>query len=197
MKKLLTISFVAGMAALIACGPSKKDQEVKEKQKEKQKQEQDSIDSADRTKKKADSLIIAINLERDRIENNLKSFQIKSLSTKTLREQIKQKWSKIEFCTEKDQIVRIKTYPYKEITNRTEEFYFQKGKLMLAFICDNGLLIKEGKPEKGLGKTYYFSEDAVIKEENLSNEKETSIRNSDSERLLQEAKEYLELYSTK
>jgi hypothetical protein len=50
MKKLLAIVLIAGMAAFIACGPSKKDQEAKEKQK------QDSIAAAEKAKKEADSL---------------------------------------------------------------------------------------------------------------------------------------------
>ena len=144
----------------------------------------------------ADSLVSRIDIERERIETNLKSFQKKSLSTKDLRAQIKQKWSTIDFFTEKSQIVRIKSYPYKQISQRTEEFYFQNGKLMLAFIEDEGLKFI-GKENKRVGKTYYFFNDAVIKEQNQTSEKETTIRSSDSERLLQEAKEYLDLFPQK
>lgn len=140
-----------------------------------------------------DSIVKVIDTERTRIENSLLSLQKKSIPTTNLRPQIKQKWSKIDFYTENDQIVRIKSYPYEKISDRTEEFYFQKGKLMLGFIEDEGLQYK-GKSDKRTGKTYYFFEDAVIKEINQTNEKETSIRNSDSERLLQEAYEYIELF---
>ena len=143
-----------------------------------------------------DSLIKVIEVERERIENNLKSFQQKILPTKDLRTQIKQKWSKIEFYTENGQIVRIITLPYEKIVNRTEEFYFQKNKLILAFINDEGAKYP-GKEDKRIGKTYYFYEDAVIKEVNQTNEKETTIRSSDAERLLQEATEYLELFPKK
>jgi preprotein translocase subunit YajC len=188
MKKILIIVFATIIATFIACSPNKKNQEAKEKQK------QDSIAAADKAIKEADSLVKVIALERTRIENKLISLQKKSLSTTNLRAQIKQKWSEIDFYTENDKIVRIKTLPYKEISNRTEEFYFQKDKLILAYINDIGLQIKDNKFERGTGKTYYYSEDAVIKEENLSGEKETSIRDSDSERLLQEAKEYLTLF---
>jgi hypothetical protein len=143
-----------------------------------------------------DSLIKVIDLERERIETNVKSFQRTTLPTAKLREQIKQKWQKIDFYTQKEQIVRIKSYPYEKISHRTEEFYFKNGILMLGFIEDNGLN-STGKSEQREGKTYYFFGDVVIKEENLSNEKETSIRTSDGERLLQEAKEYLELFPKK
>ena len=141
----------------------------------------------------ADSLVKVIDIERERLENNLKSFQKKTLSTKDLRPQVKQKWSKIDFYTENDQIVRIKSYPYDKISQRTEEFYFQKGKLILAFIEDDGSKFI-GKEPKRAGKTYYFFEDSFLKEANVTNEKETTIRSSDGERLLQEATEYLELY---
>ena len=64
---------------------------------------------------------------------------------------------------------------------------------MLAFIDDEGMKYI-GKTDKHIDKAYYFSGDIVIKEINQSKEKETSIRESDSERLLQEAYEYLELF---
>ncbi len=140
-----------------------------------------------------DSLVIVIENERERIEKNLKSFRQKIVPTKDFRAQIKQKWSKIEYFSENGQIVRIITLPYEKIVNRTEEFYFQKGNLILAFINDEGLKYI-GKEDKRVGKAYYFSGDAVIKEDNRTAEKETNIRTSDSERLLQESKEYLELF---
>jgi hypothetical protein len=141
----------------------------------------------------ADSIVKSIDAERERIENNLKSLQRKSLSTKGMREQIKQKWSKLDFYTENSQVVRIKSYPYANITKRTEEFYFRNGQLIIAFIEDNGLDFK-GKEPKRDGKTYYFAGDSLLRESNMTHEQETTIRSSDSERLLQEAKEYLGLF---
>ncbi|MCK9205123.1 MAG: hypothetical protein M0P58_11920 [Bacteroidales bacterium] len=143
-----------------------------------------------------DSLVKVIDVEREKIERNLKSLKRTTLTTTNLRAQIKQKWSKIDFYAEASQIVRIKTYPYDKISKRTEEFYFQKGKLILAFIEDEGAQYK-GKSDKRVGKTYYFFNDAGIKEINQTTEIETSIRQSDSERLLQEAKEYIELFPKK
>jgi hypothetical protein len=144
----------------------------------------------------ADSIIKVIDVERNKIENELKAIIKTSLPTKDLRAQIKQKWSKIDFYTDHGQIVRIKSYPYEKISHRTEEFYFQNRKLILAFIEDEGFQFT-GKSDKRIGKTYYFFNDKLIKEENPTNEKETTIRNSDSERLLQEAQEYLELFPKK
>ncbi len=143
-----------------------------------------------------DSIVSKIDNERERIEVNLKSLKRTTLSTKDLRPQIKQKWSKIDFYTENGKIVRIKSYPYGQIAKRTEEFYFNSNKLILAFIEDEGLK-NTGKSEKRVGKTYFFFNDACIKEDNRTNEKETSIRNSDSERLMQESGEYLDLFPKK
>jgi hypothetical protein len=143
-----------------------------------------------------DSVVKAIDMEREKIENNLPSSQKKSLPTTDLREQIKQKWSRIEFFSQNDQLVRIKTFPYEKVSQRTEEFYYQNGKLILAFIEDDGLQ-HIGKSEARTGKTYYFFEGAFINENNQTNEKETTVRSSDGERLLQESKEYLELFPKK
>jgi hypothetical protein len=140
----------------------------------------------------ADSLVKIIDAERAKIEGNLKSLQKKTLPTKDLRAQIRQKWSKLDFYSGNGRVVRIKSYPYEQISHRTEEFYFRDGKLILAFIEDTGSQFT-GKSEKRDGKTYYFFNDAVIKEDNQTGEKETSIRTSDGERLLQEGQEYLTL----
>ncbi|HNW98049.1 MAG TPA: hypothetical protein PKK00_06530 [Bacteroidales bacterium] len=50
MKKLFALALVAGMVTFVACGPSKADQEKKEKER------QDSINSAEKAKREADSL---------------------------------------------------------------------------------------------------------------------------------------------
>jgi hypothetical protein len=49
----------------------------------------------------------------------------------------------------------------------------------------------------GVDKEYYYQNDLCIKEDNRSKEPETTIRDSDCERLMQEAKEYLELFPKK
>ena len=55
----------------------------------------------------ADSLVKAINIAREKVDQNLKSFQKKSLPTTNLRAQIKQKWFKIEYYSENAQIVKV------------------------------------------------------------------------------------------
>ena len=141
-----------------------------------------------------DSMATVIDAERNRIETALKSLQRTTIPTMNLREQIKQKWSKLDFYTDKGQVIRIKSYPHEKISQRTEEFYFKNGKLILAFIEDNGLK-NTGKATDRFGKTYYYFNDESFKEINQTNEKETGIRASDSERLLEEANEYLEIFA--
>jgi hypothetical protein len=103
----------------------------------------------------ADSIVKMIEAENSRIESNMNSLVKTSLKTTDLRAQIKQKWSQIEYFSDKSGILKIVTVPYPQITKRTEEFTFKEGKLILAVISDEG--IDEGKdPEKGVDKEYYY-----------------------------------------
>ncbi len=144
----------------------------------------------------ADSLVKVIEAENARIESNLKSFKKIILKTTDLRAQIKQKWSEINYFTENGQIVKVVTLPYPKISKRTEEFTYRNGKLILALIADNGIR-ESGDQEKQINKEYYYFNDSCFKEDNRSKEKETTIRSSDSERLLQEGAEYLDLFPKK
>lgn len=130
-----------------------------------------------------------------KIEDHKKSLNQVEISTKDLRSQIKQKWSKIHFYTENNKVVRIKTYPYSQISNRTEEFYFENESLVFVNIEDDGAesADKDNEP----GKQYYYKDGKFIKEVNNSDEKEHQIKNSDNERLMQEATEYLEIFKSK
>ncbi|MFN4300060.1 MAG: hypothetical protein ACK4EX_10090 [Thermaurantimonas sp.] len=114
------------------------------------------------------------------------------LTTKDLREKIKQKWSKIHYYFDGTSVIRIKTYPHENISNRTEEFYFHNGKLILAIIRDTGVEDLADR-NKEIDKMYYFYNDKKLKEVNFSEEQEFSIRQSDGEELLSEAAEYLTL----
>lgn len=138
-----------------------------------------------------DSLVQVINQKRIEIENGLG--EAMSVSTAELREKIKQKWEKIHFYTKDNQVVRIKTYPYAKVSTRTEEFYLDNGRLILAVIEDKGEAPK-GEALDQLDKVYYFHEDAPIFEKHKEAEGEYSVRNSDAEELLTEVKEYLEIF---
>ena len=188
-----TLLFIGFVFFLFSCGSNNTGKEQKENAQAAV--NKDSV-AAQSPKANVDSLVKVIEAENSRIEANLKSFAKTSLKTTGLREQIKQKWSIIEYFTENGQIVKIVTLPYKQITKRTEEFTFKQGKLILALIADKGINEKVNI-EKEIDKAYNFSDGICIKENNRSNEKETTIRNSDNERLLQEANEYLDLMPKK
>ena len=139
------------------------------------------------------ALMEKINQERTSIEARKNELTRHELSTKTLREQIKQKWSKLHYYSEGNEVVRVKTYPYDGISTRTEEFYFNDGSLIFAIIQDQGL--DEGTAgETGDRKEYYYWNGQFVGERQDTVEKERSIRHSDEERLESEAAEYLEIY---
>ena len=142
-------------------------------------------------------LVQKIDAQKAEIETQIKEIKPTELKTTSLREQIKQKWEKVHFYTNaQGQVLRIKTYPYDKVSKRTEEFYFQNGKLMLAVIEDDGTG-EVGKAKENLAKLYYFNEGKSFQEINNSGETEYSIKESDAERLLEEANEYLTLHSEK
>ncbi len=140
-----------------------------------------------------ETLVNQIDSVRTALEANLKSLKMDQISTEGMRPQISQKWSKIHFYSQNGKVVRIKTYPHESISKRTEEFYFDEGNLVLVAIEDDGEGEK-GKPKSRIDKMYYFHNDEFIHEEKNAMEAEFKIRDSDNERVLQEAKEYLEIF---
>lgn len=139
-----------------------------------------------------DSLATAQMALRGAIEAKKESLTLKSIKTDSLREQVAQKWSLMHFYFDGEQLVRVKSYPHGTISTRTEEFYFDNGNLIAAVIEDDGLS-ETGEEAAEDDKAYYFYEGKMVKEVNNTSEEETGIRDSDAERLLQEANEYMEL----
>jgi len=90
----------------------------------------------------ADSLVQVIDSRRSQIESL--STEPIEISTASLRSTLKQKWSKILFYLEGSELVKIKTYPYPGISERTEEFYIDNSKLIFVEIEDNGS-VEKGK----------------------------------------------------
>lgn len=133
-----------------------------------------------------------INLIRTKIE----ALQVEPLeiTTSDLREKIKQKWSKMHFYVEDGIVVKVKTYPYAEISKRTEEFYANKDGLLLVVIEDNGEGPK-GKSQSEIDKMYYFNNDKLIKKIKKGEEQEFSNENLDAQGLSAEFKEYIEIYN--
>ena len=141
-------------------------------------------------------MVQKIDAQKADIEAQIKDAKPMELKTTDLREQLKQKWEKIHFYAANGQLIRVKTYPYEKISKRTEEFYFQDGNLILAVIEDDGTG-EAGKEKEKLSKLYYFSEGKPVHEINNTNETEYSVRESDAERLLEEANEYVKLHTEK
>lgn len=129
---------------------------------------------------------------RERIESGLEQFTKQTVSLEEAREQVAQKWAKMDVYTDGDAIVRIKTYPHEGISTRTEEFYYENGTLVLAFIEDEGAGAI-GKKDGRKGKTYIYNDGNFITERNTTGEAEITEPEADAQRLLQEAKEYLAL----
>lgn len=125
------------------------------------------------------------------IETAAANLQPIELSTQGTRAKIAQKWSKIHYYAQEGEVVRIKTYPHEGISERTEEFYFSNGQLILAVIEDRGL-----EAEESIDKMYYFHEGQPIGDKHMNEEAEYGIRQGEAEELLQEAREYLDLFAT-
>ena len=138
------------------------------------------------------SLIKTINTKRMAIEARKGDLTRHELSTASLREQIKQKWSKLDFYADGESLVRVKTYPHKGISARTEEFYFEDGELIFAIIQDKGEAAAESG--EGAAKQYFYSDGKFVGEVNETEEEEQSIRHSDEERLEAEAMEYIRIF---
>lgn len=192
------IAFVA-LLAMTACNNTSQSSEAQETSPTEQQDESSMTDESMEEEVKADysAEVASIDQSRESIETAAESITPVEVSTNELREQIKQKWKKIHFYATDGKVIRVKTYPYNEISKRTEEFYFENGQLILAVIEDDGDGAMHGREKAEMSKMYYYKDGKQIYEVNNTSEEETSIRHSDGERLLQEAKEYLEIYETK
>lgn len=143
-----------------------------------------------------DRIVASITQERMAIEARKGQLTRKEMPTESLNARIKQKWSKLDFYSENGNLLRVKSYPYAQISSRTEEFYFRDGKLIFAYIEDDGMQ-GEGGGMHTKGKEYYYNDGLFVAERNMSGESERSVRNSDAEKLQAEALEYQELFKSK
>jgi hypothetical protein len=189
MKNLL---FAAALMvlALVACQPQAPSAET-ETETEKSETAIDNTE-IEVLKVNTDSIATAQMAKRQALENDRGELMRKELKTDNLRAQVSQKWALLHFYFKDEQLVRVKTYPHGTVSARTEEFYFENENLIAAVIEDNGLA-ETGEKQVEDDKAYYFFEGELVKEINNSKEGETSIKESDAERLLQEAKEYQEI----
>lgn len=185
MKKIIALALIS--LGLISCN--------KENTKNVEKAET-KVESAEvETKPEIDiyKLTAEIDAKKSDIENN--SSEPIEVSTTDLREKIKQKWSKIHFYTIDSKLARIKTYPYENISKRTEEFYVDNNELILVAIEDDGSG-ERGKSSEELNKVYYYHQGEFIKEAKGGSESEHTVKNSDAEELQSEFNEYLEIFNS-
>lgn len=138
-----------------------------------------------------DSLVQYIDKKKEQIETTIQEPEV--IETAELRAKIKQKWEKIHFYTIDNEVVRIKTYPYASISERTEEFYLENRSLIAVTIEDNGAG-ERNKSTEAFDKIYYFSNNEVIRELKLNEKTEHSIKDGDAEELISEVTEYIEIY---
>ena len=148
----------------------------------------------DEKKMNIDSLATTMADKRDEIENS--ELTLMEVPTDRLKEKTKQKWEKIHFYHRKGELLRIKTYPYPNITSRTEEFYFEDGELFLAVIEDDGLGEKD-EAAADIDKSYFFYDGELVHEIHNTDEREYSLRKSDAEELQTEVREYVDIYQSR
>lgn len=189
MKRINLIVLAVSVLLMASCI------QVTEKSEQENQKNDDSVSASEEVKEEAslnvDSLLTAIDNYRDKVEMDI-SDPIE-ISTEDLRAKIQQKWDRIHFYELNGELVRIKTYPHEEITERTEEFYVKDGQLSLVVIEDDGSG-ERGKTEGDFDKAYYFHNNEAIKEKKDGEESEFSVKDGDSEELLAEFKEYMEIY---
>lgn len=197
MRKI-PIALIAGAIALTSCNDRQEENTEQSNETEKEssntkKQVEEEKEEVHVPKVNIDSLIEALNQSRIDIENNLEGLKKTAIKTDKLREQVKQKWSQIDFYKDGDKLKRIKTYPHEGISTRTEEFYFNDAGDLTSVVIEDEGAGKKGGNEEGKDKIYYFHNNQQVAEVNESGETEYTIKHSDGERLLQEAKEYIQL----
>ena len=185
-KSKLAILLVLSLI-MYSCNTSKKE----EKTPDTTQQASASESTEDEAALDVDSLVVGIDKKRATIENTIGEPVV--VYTDSLREKIKQKWQKIHYYVIDGELVRIKTYPYEQITSRTEEFYIDKGNLTLVVIEDNGDA-ERGKSKDQLDKLYYFHNGELVKEVHSEEEPEYTIKESDGEELASEFNEYADIY---
>jgi hypothetical protein len=153
--------------------------------------EKDKTKVTDTTKKSVvntDELVAKIQKYRTEGEEKLnkKSLTKKEITLKgdNIKENIKQKWEKMDAYFDGDKVIRLQLYPHKGISERTEEFYVKDGMLVFAFIQDIGPK-HEGKDAGEPGKEFYFDNDKLIKMVNTTKEE---VKNTEEEKKMYESK---------
>lgn len=91
--------------------------------------------------------------------DNLKRKE-KDLSDDSFEDVTKEKWAKMDTYYDGDKLKRLKVYS-AEGEKKTEEFYFHDGKLIFAFIENDGMG-KKGDKSEAKGDKFYFGNEGLI-----------------------------------
>lgn len=194
MKKIIAFLFILFFVSVyISCNKDtiKKDESGKTK----------VTDTLNKSTVNTDEIVSKITKYRSdgEIKLNEKKFTKKEVSLKgaNVKENIKQKWEKVDAYYEGGNIIRLQFYPHKGESNRTEEFYLMNGKLVFAFIQDSEK--HEGHDTGEPGKEFYFDNDKLIKYVNTTGEKEINVEEEKKmyeTKLPYEVKEIVEILKT-
>lgn len=142
-----------------------------------------------------DAIVTSIDGERKAIELAIADVEPVTISTDSLREKISQKWSKMHVYTIDGNVRRIKTYPHEGISTRTEEFYFKKGKLILAVVEDKGTEADErGVGKDNIDKLFYYENGEFVTAVFKNEDKEDHANQSEKLELQDEAAEYVAIF---
>lgn len=132
---------------------------------------------------------------RERIENTIDQLDQKSITLSEARAELSHDWEKLDYYSDNENVVRIKTYPNEEKKARTEEFYFIDGELVFAMVEEEGVG-KKGNEGETSGSAFYYDEGKLIVSRNAP---EADGEMMDEEmmelgtKLQEEAQMYLEL----
>lgn len=140
---------------------------------------------------KKDSLTKLYDQNRLTVEGKINDITAVEITSEYFRENVRQKWKKIHVYADENAIVRIKSYPYETITDRTEEFYFHEGRLAMVVMENDGEWT-QFEPKETLDKIFYFH-DGILFNERGDESPYESWEKMGSE-LTQEAVEYTKLY---
>ncbi len=104
-----------------------------------------------------------INGQVAKVEGNISSLTRKEVMLKpdSLKGVTDEKWSKLHAYSDKGGTIRrLRVYPMKG-SEKTEEFYYNKGNLMFVFLEKNGA-DKEGHDANAKGTKYYFDKSGLF-----------------------------------
>lgn len=132
---------------------------------------------------------------REKIENTIDQLERNSIELSEARTEISQDWEKLDYYSDNDNVVRIKTYPHESKRAKTEEFYFNDGELVFALVEEEGAG-KKGSEGEAYGGAFYYDNGKLIVSMNVP-ESDSEMMDEDmmelGTKLQEEAKSYLEL----